>query len=439
MIVQQLEYFISLSTLFISILLIFIKYGLRENLFSPLNLLVIVQLLTVFFQIPVFFSKEFYLSLQASYLRCFLYDLDFLYLSLNALGYATFNLFLLTSLILIKYKPIKSISFSLVNLTKFELFLALTLIFGYTMFNLANINFQFTPLKILELRYNLEHGFDVLLTKLVNLFLVGLLTSQILMRKNIKKIKSVYKIIFVLLVVVFIVWGIAIGTRGFLIFSLLFFSFIATNELTGQYFLKKLRYGYINKRTGLLVIAICVVLVFYYIYSIRIRGYSGNILSVISQRFDYFIASYVALKKVGINFCLNNIFYPLISYIPRNIWNEKPFPVSSQITYLIWGYSYKGKWSVEFGIVGESAYVFPFIWLFVGAAFTGICLKWFSEIFHKKGLNLNIYDLGILILLYAYPMGTVLAGVLRPATGDIIYLGGLLTILSYLKRRKIKL
>jgi len=45
----------------------------------------------------------------------------------------------------------------------------------------------------------------------------------------------------------------------------------------------------------------------------------------------------------------------------------------------------------------------------------------------------------LLFLLYTYPIGIVFAGILKPSTGDIIYIGGFLVLLSYLRVKRIKL
>jgi hypothetical protein len=159
----------------------------------------------------------------------------------------------------------------------------------------------------------------------------------------------------------------------------------------------------------------------------------GNILSVISQRLDYLIASYTALKELKPSLHLENLIYPLVSYVPRDLWTSKPFPVNAHLTYIIFGYH--EKWSASFGIVGESLYVLPVIWLVISAGAASLSLKLLQNfIYHKVK---SIYDLGLISMLYTYPMGTVMTGILNPGSGDLIFMGTLLIILSYLRRRKI--
>jgi hypothetical protein len=95
--------------------------------------------------------------------------------------------------------------------------------------------------------------------------------------------------------------------------------------------------AYINKSFLAGVAIISIILTFYYYYSISIRGYVRNILSVISQRLDYLIASYTALKELKPSLHLENLIYPLVSYVPRDLWTSKPFPVNAQLTYIFLG------------------------------------------------------------------------------------------------------
>jgi len=427
--VEEFVYFWSLIILLISVAFIFIKYGLKENIFSPLNLFIIVQILVVVFQVYFFISRDE--EFIANYFRNYLPDLDFILLTLNALTYTLFNAFLFLFLILIKYKPsvrIKKYSF---NISRFEYLLILGF-FCFFIFKLKGF-FHFSPSKILELRYGLEHGYNVLLTKFFSHFLIGLIALLLLNNTNFKNFLK--KFVFYSLIVVFVLWSILTGTRGFFIFNTLFLLFLRFYKSTVVYSFKRLWQGYINTGFMYIGIVVPVILIFYYIYSITVRGYTGNILSVISQRFDYFFASYVALKKVGISFQIENVIYPFISYIPRDIWASKPFPVNTQLTYLIFGYN--EKWSVNFGVAGESFYVLPIIWIFITSFLTALCLKWFSKVFQKN--KLTIYDIIILSILYTYPIGVIFGGVLNPFTGDLIYLGLLLSFINYLKERRIKL
>jgi hypothetical protein len=427
---DNLVYTLSLIVLLFSVFIIFTRYGFKESLFSPINLFVFLQLLTLIFQVPAVFSKELYLSLQAGYFVDFLDDPNFYYYqSINFISYAFFNLSFFIFLILLKYSPLKFTDSYYLRLSKVEFFLHILFVTFWIFSALKNIGFSFSPKEIFELRYNLEHSINALFHRLTMIFIVSNLATLILLPK-----KNAYlKFLFALLLLVFILYGIIIGARGFIIFSLLFFSFIKFNRLSFDLILRRLHQAYINKGFLAGVAIISIILSFYYYYSISIRGYVGNILSVVSQRLDYLIASYTALKELKPSLHLENLIYPLVSYVPRDLWTSKPFPVNAQLTYIIFGY-YE-KWSVNFGIVGESLYVLPVIWLVISAGAASLSLKLLQNfIYHKVK---SIYDLGLISMLYTYPIGTVMTGILNPGSGDLIFMGTLLIILSYFRRRKI--
>jgi hypothetical protein len=427
---DNLLYTLSIIVLLFSVFIIFTRYGFKESLFSPINLFVFLQLLTVIFQVPAVFSKELYLSLQAGYFVDFLNDPNFYYYqSINFISYAFFNMSFFIFLILLKYSPLRFTDSYYFRLSKVEFLLHILFVTFWIFSALKNIGFSFSPKEIFELRYNLEHGINALFHRIIMILIVSKLATLILLPK-----KNAYlKFLFALLLLVFILYGIIIGARGFIIFSLLFFSFIKFNRLSFDLILRRLHQAHINKGFLAGVAIISIILSFYYYYSISIRGYVGNILSIISQRLDYLIASYTALKELKPSLHLENLIYPLVSYVPRDLWTSKPFPVNAQLTYIIFGYH--EKWSVNFGIVGESLYVLPVIWLVISAGAASLSLKLLQNfIYHKVK---SIYDLGLISMLYTYPMGTVLGGILNPGSGDLIFMGTLLIILSYLRRRKI--
>jgi hypothetical protein len=430
MVMDNLLYIFSLIVSLFSVFIIFTRYGFKESLFSPINLFVFSQLLTLIFQVPVVFSKELYLSLQASYFVDFLNDPNFYYYqSINFISYAFFNVFFFIFLIFLKYSPLKFTSSYYLRLSKVEIFLPILFVTFWTFSALKNIGFSFSQEKILELRYNLEHGINALFHKLTMIFIVSNLTTLILLPK-----KSAYlKFLFALLLLVFILYGIIIGARGFIIFSLLFFSFIKFNRLSFDLILRRLHQGYINKVFLAGAAIISIIFSFYYYYSISIRGYVGNFLSIVSQRLDYLIASYTALKELKPSLHLENLIYPLVSYIPRDLWTSKPFPISAQLTYIIFGYD--ERWSANFGVVGESLYVLPVVWLVISAGAASLSLKLLQNFIYRKVKS--IYDLGLISMLYIYPMGVVMGGILTPTSGDLLFMGTLLIILSYLRRRKI--
>ncbi len=431
-VLENLLFLISLALLFFSVFIIFMKYGFKESLFSPINLFVFSQFLTLVFQVPAVFSKELYLSLQAGYFVEFLDDPNFYYYqSINFISYTFFNVSFFIFLIFLKYTPLKFTDNYYFRLSKVEIFL-FTILVTFLIFSiLKNTDFLFSPENILKLRYNLEHGINALFHKFTMIFIISFLAILIQLPK-----KNIYlKVFFALLLLVFVLYGIITGTRGFIIFSLLFLLFIKFNRLSFDLILRKFRQGYINKWFLASALATLIIIIYYYHYSILIRGYSGNILSVISQRLDYLIASYTALKELKPSLHLENLIYPLISCVPRNLWTSKPFPVSAQITYIIFGYT--KEWSANFGVVGESLYVLPVVWLVISAGAVSLSLKLLQNFIYRKVKS--IYDLGLISMLYTYPMGTVLNGILNPGSGDLIYMGTLLIILSYLRRRKIKI
>ncbi|WP_299229543.1 hypothetical protein [Sulfurihydrogenibium sp.] len=331
---------------------------------------------------------------------------------------------------MLKYKPVKLL-YNDFNVSNFEYIFFLVVIGFWTFYNIKKINFSFSPLDILMLRYDLEHGFNAIIHKLV----MTISLSIILVLYNLPR-KNIYlKLLFIFFLISFLIYGMISGARGIIVFGSMILLFSKYSKITYFLLLRRLYYGYLNRNIFFLVLTLIGVISYYYIYSINIRGYEGNIFSVLSQRLDFFIASTVALKEIKSSLHLEYIIYPFISYFPRDIFQAKPYPVNAELTYTIFGYS--EDWSVNFGVVGESQYVLPIIWLVVSALAASISLKLLR--FYLKKRILNIYDLGTIIVFFFYPMSVFTGGILNPGTGDLIYLGSLFMVLSYVKDRRILL
>lgn len=69
----------------------------------------------------------------------------------------------------------------------------------------------------------------------------------------------------------------------------------------------------------------------------------------------------------------------------------------------------------------------------ITALIASLSLLWYKRVI-KNGIR-NIYVLALILVLHFYPSSIVTGGVLNPYTGDIIYIGILLSILSYIKER----
>jgi len=431
-VILEKSFFIeSLLSLFITIFIIYVRFGMFENFFSPLNMLLNFQLIALIFQVPYLFSEELYSYLQANYFREFIDNSDFVYYStINIFCYAFFNLSLYIFLVMFKYKPVKLL-YNGFSVSNFEYIFSLGMIGFWTFYNIKKINFSFSPLDILMLRYNLEHGFNAIFHKLALIIsLTFLFVLYNLPRKN-----TYLKLLSISFLIFFLIYGLISGARGVIIFGSMILLFSKYSKITYDLLLRRLYYGYINRNIFFLVLIFIGVISYYYIYSIYIRGYEGNIFSVISQRFDFLIASAVALKEIKPSLHLEYLIYPFISYFPRDIFKAKPYPVNAELTYAIFGYS--EDWSVNFGAVGESQYVLPIIWLVVSALTASISLKLIS--FYSKKRILNIYDIGTIVVFFFYPASVLTGGILNPGTGDLIYLGSLFIVLSYVKDRRISL
>jgi hypothetical protein len=430
-ILGKIFFIVSLLTLFISIFIIYVRFGLFENFFSPLNTFLNFQLITLIFQVPYLFSEELYSYLQANYFREFIDNSDFAhYSTINIFCYAIFNLSLYIFLVMLKYKPVKLL-YNDFSVSNFEYIFFLVTMGFWTFYNIKEINFPFSPSDIRVLRYNLEHGFNAIFHKLALIFsLTFLLVLYNLPRKNIYlKLLSISFLIF------FLIYGFISGTRGVIIFGSMILLFSKYSKITYDLLLRQLYYGYINRNIFFLVSILIIVISYYYIYSTNIKGYEGNVFSVISQRLDFMIASAVALKEIKPSLHLEYLMYPFISYFPRDIFQAKPYPVNAELTYAIFGYI--EGWSVNFGVVGESLYILPIIWLVVSALAVSISLKLLGFYFKKR--ILNIYDIGTIIVFFLYPTSVLTSGILNPATGDLIYLGSLFMVLSYVRDRRILL
>lgn len=433
--VEEIFCLISFSILLFSILIIFVRFGIYESLLSPLNLLLGIQFITVLANSVIFFDKDLYISLQAEYFRAYIYNIDMVFLSLNALYYSVFNLSIFITLISLKYKIIDSNFRVSISYREYYLIMFVILfVFIYTIkyflvnFNLVNFNI----LNILEFRQEIEHGIDVIIHKIFRIFLVGLLAWSFI---NWKNLKMSLKFMSILLTIILLIYALLSGSRSVIVFNILFLIFVTHSKLSTLYIIRRLYMGFVSKSLIKTFFILLFSLLIFLLYSWGVRHYKGGVVSTITQRLDYFVASYVALHELGINFNIENIIYPIISYIPRELYENKPYPVTSQVTYRIFGFH--SAWSVEFGVVGESFYVMPILWTIFAGVFVGIVLKLTASIANRK--YIDFYKFLILYLLYTYPMTVVLGGVLRPGTGDILYLGTLLFLISKIKQKGGKL
>ena len=373
-------YFISLIVYVLSILIIVENYSIKENILSPLNLFVLGQILVIIFQFLGLFSNELFIQYTANYFRSYIENnLDYYLISLNALLYALFNIFVFLSLIILKYTPINSSnkSFDIVATQKEVVFFVFVGI-GGILFSIIIFGPQklFNPIGILEYRYFIEHGYIVLLLNIVKIFLICLLVFLLFKTKR--------NLFFTIsLFIFFLFFGFISGTGGFIIFSIMFIFFLKYSNLTIineiARFFNRLS---INKKVFLVVAFSLLILGFYYFYSITIRGYEGGFLRILSQRFDYYIASYIALAEKQIGFNVFNMVYPIISYVPRALYPYKLYPVNAQLTYNIFGFC--KDWSTNFGVVGECMYVFPIVWLVVCAIITALSLKTIRLLLNKN-------------------------------------------------------
>jgi hypothetical protein len=75
------------------------------------------------------------------------------------------------------------------------------------------------------------------------------------------------------------------------------------------------------------------------------------------------------------------------------------------------------------------------VWLVISAGAASLSLKLLQNFICQKVKS--IYDLGLISMLYTYPIGIVMTGILNSGSGDLIFMGTLLIILSYFRRRKI--
>lgn len=428
--VEEIFCLISFCILLFSILIIFVRFGIYESLLSPLNLLLGIQFITVLFNSAIIFDKDLYISLQAEYFRAYIYNIDMVFLSLNALYYSVFNLSIFITLISLKYKIIDSNFRVSISYREYYLIMFVILfVFIYTIkYFLVNLNI----LNILEFRQEIEHGIDVIIHKIFKIFLVGLLAWSFI---NWKNLKMSLKFMSILLTIILMIYALLSGSRGVIVFNILFFIFVTHSKLSTLYIIRRLYMGFVSKSLIKTFFILLFSLLIFLLYSWGVRHYKGNVVSTITQRLDYFVASYVALHELGINFNIENIIYPIISYIPRELYENKPYPVTSQVTYRIFGFH--STWSVEFGVVGESFYVMPILWTIFAGVFVGIVLKLTASIANRKCID--FYKFLILYLLYTYPMTVVLGGVLKPGTGDILYLGTLLFLISKIKQKGGKL
>ncbi len=433
--VEEILCLISFCILLFSILIIFVRFGIYESLLSPLNLLLGIQFITVLSNSVIFFDKDLYISLQAEYFRDYIYSsIDMVFLSLNALYYSFFNFSIFITLVALKYKTINSNFRVFISYREYYLiifvtffFFIYTITYFLTSFNILNISES-----ILEFRYEIEQGIDVIMHKIFKIFLVGLLAWSFI---NWKNLKISLKFTSILLTIIFMIYAILSGARGVLLFNILFLTFNTHNKLSTLHIIRGIYTGFVSKSLMKIFLILLFSWLIFLLYSWEIRHLEGGVVSTITQRLDYFVASYVALHELGINFNIENIIYPIISYIPRELYENKPYPVTAQITYRIFGFN--PRWGVEFGIVGESFYVMPILWTIFAGVFVGIVLKLTAAIANRK--YVDFYKFLILYLLYVYPMSVVLAGVLKPATGDILYLGTLLFLLSKIKQKGGKL
>lgn len=427
---------------YLTLFYIVLRFSIRESLFSPLNFFVLFQSVGMF-PVLLYFFKGY---IDERYLPYYLIDhtrtIDESSLLLTIVSYFIFNFSFISFLKFFKYS---AITFSLKETRYLDLkgldftILSLSLVIIYTY--LVHISLSFRIFDIFhagttyEIRFEVTRGLDAIIYKIIEIFtpvVVAVTYVNIISKKKKNcSTKLINITLFVSFAIVLFVISILFGMRGLGVFSLLFIIFITYGSNSS---LANLLKFFINLRikthfvSTLLLFVIS--LIYFYLYSVT-RGIEGDLVKLIVTRADFIIASYVSITEgiIGVN--LQKIIYPFTVYIPRNFFENKQYPAVVDITWMIYGSN--DRFGAEFGIVAESFYVLPFVWLIFSAFLLALVVKYTSVILGRK--SINIYDL-FTVKVTCYYVSIQAFGVISPATGDLIFMVPILRFLSTLKNRR---
>jgi hypothetical protein len=415
-----MEFYLNILILalwFIVICLTYLKFGIKENIFSPLNLYIIVNIvgILIFFfsltginffnYLPAYFEDSS-IDLYSSLITIFLYSLS--------------SLIVYILLIILNYKPLyikehkkwylnKDIKFALIF---FSLFYAIILLKSQVLYSISYEN-------LVKFRYEMSHGYVVFLN--IFGFSMFYLIFLALFRKL--HLQGIWHILFVLVLPIFFLTIFVNNARGPFVFGT-FFALSLYSQLSLSDILKKFLKFRFNKKIFPLIISIAILLFFYQIYSNYYRAQEGKFYELVFQRIDNFMASYMVIDSNLGGFRFENLFYPIIYLIPRSIYYEKPYPPNGVLSEIILGAKLIGEnaWSVNFGLAGEMYYVSFGLLIPIASLLISIAIVYYSNILHKinSKSTIDFFDLLILTSLYSIPFGIVMGGVFTPAIGDLI-------------------
>ena len=422
---------IILLSWFIVIFLTYFKFGIYENIFSPLNLYILINIagiiIFLFFLIefkglnylPTYF-KEPSVDMYSSLITILLYFLS------SSMVYILLKIF--------NYKPlcIKGIKKLYLNKDIKIMFIFFSLFYTYILLKsevLHNLSYE----NLYKFRFEMSHGYIVFF----NLFGFSMFFLVFLFLFRRLYFQKKWLILFILLLPVWFLLIFLNNARGPFVFGTLFalslYPHFSLISILKNFF--KLR---LNKKIFLFIVIIAILLILYQEYSIHYRAQEGVFYELVLQRIDNFIASYIAINNNLGGFKIENIFYPFIYLIPRAIFPEKPFPPNGELSAKIFGANLldDDAWSVNFGLAAESYYVsFGFLTPLY-SLIIAIAIIYYSKILSKiySKNKLDFLNFIILTSLYLTPFGIVMGGVFTPSIGNLILILLIKFIITYTKK-----
>lgn len=383
---------------------IFIKYGVYENPFSPLNLYLLANILIFIIFVLSFIGFRFQIP---NYIPESIDTID-----LN-ITFAFYNISLTLSYLflnIVKYRPIEPSKLIGIRSIagKYDIYVIGSILFLLFLIkkylsSFYHLNFE----SLSKFRYEMSHGYIVI----VLMFIFPIFYYILLFIKE----KPVRYIMPFLIFLIFIFLN---NARGAFIFPILFL--LSFMKFSYYSFLKNINRLKISKKILYIFLTIFFIITLYSLYSINFRELSGNPVQLILQRMDNFLASYLVVKNNLIEFNLQYILYPIIYLIPREIYPNKMFPPNGELSQIIFGAHLIGDnaWSVNFGSIGEALFVSSGFLIILQSFIVALSIKMFSTLLEKE--NKRYIDFCLLVSLYTYPFSIFMGGILTPVTGGIL-------------------
>jgi hypothetical protein len=371
-------------------------------------------------------EKSYLVSPSYFYLNNYL---DYNSLILTILNYLISTIAVLFFLVLFRYKPIK-IKLSSIKITN-SVIIALLLtniLYLYSIISIYGMPPKITYVNLVNFRYNITHGIMVFFTIFTLPFSYLLISYNSITSKKLKYF-------YILSFFTYMIYLFLLNSRSSLVFTILFVISIKTNFSLNNV-LKDINKLNIRKTYFYALISIILVILYYVLYSKYFRNQNAMVFTLIAQRLDNFIASYMVMENKLNGYNIEYIIYPFLSLLPRSIYPQKPFPPNGDLSKILFNANLLGNgtesWSVNFGIVGESFYILNGFFIIISSFAVAISFILYKKMWQAE--KLGYLKFLILTYLYTIPFNIIMAGLLTPTIGQFIAITGIYIIISLFKK-----